>query len=643
MLFSWTLSSHAQDTALVTWTVTGTQKVDSLNYKVTLQGAIPSGWHIYKGDAAEDIPPPLLQTLGGDSIFQIKQIDFISSNPMDLDDPLFGKKQIVFKDSIRIQFHLLFARPPATLQSKLSYYIAKDDFLNQEEPLIALSLSEQPGQLESPLQRIKIPSIDLNNPVIDYGASPKLAKKSLWGLFFLGFVAGLLALFTPCVFPMIPLTVSFFTKKSSSSRDGIFRASMYGFFIFLIYVLLSLPFHFLDSVNPELLNNISTNVYLNVGFFVIFIFFALSFFGLFEITLPSWLTTGADSKSGFGTLSGIFFMALTLAIVSFSCTGPILGSLLAGSLASNGGAWQLTVGMGGFGLALALPFALFAFFPQMLQSIPKSGSWLNTFKIVLGFLEVGLAFKFLSNADLVSHWHLLKREIFIGIWILVGLGLSAFLFGWLRFKHDPVPAKLSHFRKGMAFFFLALTLYLVPGLTNTSWANLKLISGFPPPLYYSIYKPDSDCILDLNCAHDYASGLAMARAQKKPLLIDFTGYACVNCRRMEENVWSDEKIHALMKEKYIVVSLYVDDKKKLPSAQQTVHKANDGSIRKIITYGDLWATFESENFNNNAQPLYVLMNTEEQLLTHPVAYTPDKDEYFSWLTKGNEAFQKTSK
>lgn len=632
-------TATAQDTAVVKWTISATEKIDNLHYNVTLQGAIASGWHIYKGDANEDLNAPILQTLAGDTLFQIDELQYLSSNEASIQDPLFGKKLIIFKDSLRMLFRLSFVRPPSTLQTKLSYFIAKGDFLNQEEPLIPISFSAPPASVHTPLSRIVIPGIDLNKPARDCGASPKLEKQSLWGIFFIGFLAGLLALITPCVFPMIPLTVSFFTKKSSSQRDGIFRASMYGFFIFIIYILLSLPFHFLDSVNPELLNNISTNVYLNVAFFIVFIFFALSFFGLFEITLPAWATTGADSKSGLGTLSGIFFMALTLAIVSFSCTGPILGSLLAGSLASNGGAWQLTVGMGGFGLALALPFTILAFFPQLLQSLPKSGSWLNTVKIVLGFLEVGLAFKFLSNADMVSHWNLLKREIFIGIWILVGFGLSAFLIGLLRFKHDPVPEKLSFFRKALALITLLFTLYLIPGLTSTSWANLKLISGFPPPLYYSIYKPDSDCILDLNCAHDYETGLKMARDQKKPMLLDFTGYACVNCRRMEENVWSDEEIHTIMKENFIVVSLYVDDKKKLPAALQTIHQAKDGSIRKIITYGDLWATFESENFNNNAQPLYVVMDNEEKLLTHPVGYTPTKKEYADWLRCGLDAFQ----
>jgi thiol:disulfide interchange protein DsbD len=439
---------------------------------------------------------------------------------------------------------------------------------------------------------------------------------------------------------MIPLTVSFFTKKAHSKKEGISHAFLYGFFIFLIYVLLSLPFHFLDSINPEFLNNISTNVYLNVTFFVVFVFFAFSFFGFYEISLPAKFSSGADSKAGAGTTLGIFFMALTLALVSFSCTGPILGSLLAGSLASNGGAMQLTFGMAGFGLALALPFALFAMFPKWLHSMPKSGGWLNTVKVVLGFLELALAFKFLSNADLVKHWGILKREIFIGIWIVIGFGLSLYIYGKIKFKHDSLYPNITKARKLLALIVFAFTLYLIPGVTNTSWANLRLISGFPPPLYYSIYTKKSDCIFNLKCTKNYTEGLEMAKAENKPILLDFTGYACVNCRRTEENIWSDAEVNKMMVDNFIVVSMYVDDKKSLPVEQQFTYKTKDGNEKEIITYGDLWATFETENFANNAQPLYAILNTSEELLNHPVGYTNDKNEYLQWLKCGFETFKK---
>jgi thiol:disulfide interchange protein len=413
---------------------------------------------------------------------------------------------------------------------------------------------------------------------------------------------------------------------------------MYGFFIFLIYVLLSVPFYFIDSASPEILNSVSTNPWLNVAFFAVFIFFALSFFGLYEITLPAGLTGKADAKAGTGNLLGIFFMALTLAIVSFSCTGPILGSLLVGSL--NGGAVQLTAGMGGFGLALALPFALFALFPNWLNSLPKSGGWLNAVKVVLGFIEVALAFKFLSNADLVKHWGILKREVFIGIWIIVGIGLTLYLFGKIKFPHDSPIKKLSKARIALGVLVAAFTIYLIPGLTNTKAANLSLISGFPPPLYYSVYKSGSDCVLGLNCSRDYEEGLKKAKAENKPILLDFTGYACVNCRRMEENVWSKEEIFKIMSEKFIVISLYVDDKKKLPAAQQFTYKTKEGINKEIITVGDKWATFETENFKNNAQPLYAILNTNEALLNNPVGYTPNVREYKKWLECGLEAFNK---
>ena len=385
-------------------------------------------------------------------------------------------------------------------------------------------------------------------------------------------------------------------------------------------------------------------MYLNVAFFVIFIVFALSFFGLFEITLPGAVGNTADSKSGVGSIVGIFFMALTLAIVSFSCTGPILGSLLAGSLTSDGGATQLTSGMAGFGLALALPFALFAMFPNWLNALPKSGGWLTTVKVVLGFLEVALAFKFLSNADLVMHWGILKRELFIGIWIIVGALLSLYLFGILKFKHEGPIKKLPKVRLILGIITTAFTLYLLPGVTNNpKWNNLSLISGFPPPLYYSIYKQESDCILNLNCTRDYYEGLKMAKEQNKPMLIDFTGYACVNCRRMEENVWTKPDVYKLLHDKFIIVSLYVDDKKALPASEQFTYTTKDGLTKDIKTVGDKWATFQTENFKNNSQPWYAVMNTNEELMTHPVGYVPDSKEYLGWLNAGLEAFEQTTK
>lgn len=416
----------------------------------------------------------------------------------------------------------------------------------------------------------------------------------------------------------------------------MFNAGMYGFFIFLIYVLLSIPFHLISGVNPEILNNISTNVWLNLLFFLIFVFFALSFFGYYEIGLPAGLADKIDSRSGMGTLGGIFFMALTLAIVSFSCTGPILGSLLAGTAAE--GAWPLTAGLAGFGLALALPFALFALFPGWLHSLPKSGGWLTSVKVVLGFLELAMAIKFLSNADLVEQWGIIKREVFVAAWVILGLLTILYLFGKIRFPHDSPVKRISATRWLFIVLFGVSTIYLLPGLTNTRAANLRLISGFPPPLCYSVFKNPVNCETGIEPLRDYEEALAIAKKENKPLLIDFTGWACVNCRRMEENVWTDEEVMVIMKNKFVVVSLYVDERTKLPAADQVMYKTKTGADKKIVTVGDKWATFQSENFDAVSQPQYAILHFNEKVLTKTKGYTPSAEEFREWLECGVEAY-----
>lgn len=565
-----------------------------------------------------------------------------------IQDPIFdGHTKKIITDSISVTYRLgTNENVGGPFRIRLEYELGgKGEFIPEEVKLYLTP--EGKSNAAALATRVLIPTIDIKNPKTICGATTGISQsadessRGLGSLFLLGFLAGLVALLTPCVFPMIPLTVSFFTKKAQSKGMGIRNAMLYGFFILLIYVGLSVPFHFLDSLNPEILNNISTNVYLNLLFFIVFVIFAFSFFGFYDISLPASMSGKTDSKAGLGNIAGIFFMALTLAIVSFSCTGPILGSLLAGSLTASGGAMQLTAGMAGFGFALALPFALFALFPNWLASLPKSGGWLNTVKVVLGFAELALALKFLSNADLVKHWGLLKRELFIGIWVLISAGLTLYLFGLIRFPHDSPIKKLHPARIGLGLLTGLFTLYLLPGLTNNpKWSNLTLISGFPPPMYYSLYQTDSECVLGLRCTKDYEEGLALARAEKKPMLIDFTGYACVNCRRMEEKVWTQPEVYQLMKDSFIVVSLYVDDKAVLPPSKQFLYKGKDGSEKEIRTVGDLWATFETENFANNAQPLYAIINTKEELLTEPVGYTPSANEYLSWLQCGLKEFNK---
>ena len=400
----------------------------------------------------------------------------------------------------------------------------------------------------------------------------------------------------------------------------------------------------MDSINPDILNEISTNVWLNVFFFLIFMFFAFSFFGYYELTLPeSWLAK-SSSAEGAGGIIGIFFMALTLALVSFSCTGPILGSLLAGALTSDGGAMQLTAGMGGFGLALALPFGLFALFPSMMKALPKSGGWLNTVKVTLGFLEVAAAFKFLSNADLVSHWNILKVEPVLLIWIATFIGLGLYMFGKIKFPHDSPLKTLGIGRILTGIASLAFAAYMATGLLYDKEAgslkSLTYLSGFAPPACYSFMYP-CDCPQNLNCFKDYDQGIAHAKKVNKPILLDFTGYACVNCRKMEENVWPQDKVYDQLKEKYVLISLYVDDKKELPESEKVEVVRANGTKRKLRTYGHKWAHFQAARFQSNTQPYYVLLTPDgKQRLNNPVGYMPEVDEYSNFLECGLNAFDK---
>ena len=474
------------------------------------------------------------------------------------------------------------------------------------------------------------------------------ASQSAWTVFLLGLVGGLLALLTPCVFPMIPLTVSFFTKSSGGRGQGIVNAVLYGFFIFMIYVLLSAPFHIMN-LSPDILNEIATNVWLNLAFFVIFVVFAFSFFGFYELTIPSSVANRVSAAESTGGIIGTFFMALTLAIVSFSCTGPIIGSLLAGTLTQ--GAWNLTAGMAGFGVALGLPFALFALFPGVMNSLPKSGGWLNSVKVVLGFIELALAVKFLSNADLVAHWGILKREVFFAIWILIGLLITLYILGIIKFPHDTPVQKRGPVRLALAALFLGFTLWITPGLFGR---NIDLLSGFPPPMYYSLvdrgqsgvdpevmaeYGMSDACPHDLPCFKDYFKAVRYARDVNKPLLIDFTGYACVNCRKMEENVWPKENILEILGEDVVLVSLYVDDKERLPEDEQCTGVYADYT-KEIRTVGNKWSFFEIVNFASNAQPLYVMLDpSNTHVLMPPTGYTPDAAQYRDLLLDGLATFE----
>jgi thiol:disulfide interchange protein DsbD len=618
-----TKNAIAQDTISWKWRVTST-RLDKNLYEIRCAVNIPVQWDLYA--PGQDISGIASATLDfSDTSIHFAEVLSTKSYSTSKPIAIFDNQQFLLQSG-EVMWHAIISIPdpvPNVLLSKLGFTYGRDDAFYPLE-IVNVSVPLEGGTTVK--QSLQIVGLDIKKPLNDCGVVPAKEGSSLWKIFLLGLLGGFIALLTPCVFPMIPLTVSFFTKKSESGK-GLFNAIMYGFFILLIYISFSIPFHVLGNVNPTVYNDISTNIWLNISFFVVFIVFAVSFFGFFEITLPSGIANNTNSRQGAG-LIGIFFMALTLVIVSFSCTGPILGTLLAGSAAS--GAWPLTAGLAGFGIALGLPFALFAMFPHWLQSLPKSGGWLGSVKIFLGFAELALALKFLSNADLVAHWGILPREIFFSIWIIIGLSLFTYLMGWLKFPHDYTPSPLGNFRKAIAAVVLLFSLYLIPGLTNTKWANLSLVSGFPPPLCYSLYKNPINCDAPLK---DYSEALQLSKQTGKPILIDFTGWACVNCRKMEENVWTNTDVKALM-EKYILVSLYVDDKKKLPLAQQFTFTTKDSTLTNIITVGDKWSTFQTENFNINAQPLYVAISSDEKLLTPPIGFTPNATEFSKWLTCG---------
>ena len=671
LLFFISFSSFSQILNPVKWEF-GSEKISETEYELVFIAKIDSHWSLYSQFVEEGGPLPTIFSFEQSDAFElVENVAESDSNKVTQLDPVFEMvvskyyERAVFKQRLNIKSSAF------NLNGNIDYMTCDDSkcIYKPDNPFTFEYTVEAGFSIVGGAASISDSQVSGNANIALYGMTPNALQKaatncsiqttslsqniqasnnSLWQIFGLGFLGGLLALLTPCVFPMIPLTVSFFTKKGGDGNDksGISKAILYGFFIVLVYLVLSIPFHLLDSVNPDILNEISTNVWLNVFFFVIFIFFAFSFFGYYELTLPSKWTNSTTRGEGVGGVLGIFFMALTLSIVSFSCTGPILGSLLAGSLSAEGGAWQLTAGMGGFGVALGLPFALFAMFPNMLKALPKSGGWLNTTKVVLGFLELALAFKFLSNADLVKHWGLLKIEVFLGIWILVFAGLTLYIFGKLKFPHDSPLKKISFFRISSGVLVLAFVIYLASGFRvnneTQTFTPLTLLSGLAPPVGYSFLYPN-DCPNNFDCFKDLKEGVAYAQKVNKPILLDFTGYACVNCRKMEEHVWPKTSIKSYFTNDYVLISLYVDDKKELPEAQKLTVNRLGGGTRVLENYGHKWAHFQTQFFQSNSQPYYVLLSPDgKTLLTPPVGYTPDEQDYKSFLDCGLEAFEALS-
>ena len=459
-------------------------------------------------------------------------------------------------------------------------------------------------------------------------------EEGIWGVFLLGMLLGFAALLTPCVFPMIPMTVSFFTKQSKTRAQGIRNALIYGLFIIVIYTGLGLLLTALFGV--DVLNKISTDPFFNLFLFILLLIFGASFLGAFEIQLPTSWANKTDQAADRGGIAGIFFMAATLAIVSFSCTGPLVGSALAG--AATGSFAAPAAIMFGFSLALAMPFALFSAFPGWLNSLPQSGGWLNSVKVVLGLLEIGFAFKFLSNADLVLQLGLLQRELFIAIWIAVSLAIAFYLFGWLVLPHDSDNRKIGVFRFSIGMLFFILGVYLFPGMWG---APVKLISGFPPPVFYSEWTQGGGG--GSHSGHvearftDYDEGLAAAKAEGKPMLLDFTGWACVNCRKMEEHVWLNAEVARILNEDVVLVSLYVDERRELPESEQRV-ETYGGKDFKIRNVGNKWSYLQASRFDRNAQPFYVMLNHEENQIGGSAGYDPDPELFIDFLNEGLNAF-----
>ena len=514
------------------------------------------------------------------------------------------------------------------------------DSLSLAQGTDSLSVSadgENAGQLVNPTKIAEALSdnVDLWTPVIDelkaFGESPlDGSDSSLLFIFLAGFAGGFIALLTPCVWPMIPMTVSFFLKRTKNKKKAIKDAVMYGVSIIVIYLALGLLITGIFGASA--LNDLSTNAVFNLLFFALLVLFAVSFFGAFEMVLPSSWTNKLDAKadSTSGILS-IFFMAFTLALVSFSCTGPIIGTLLV-QAASMGSIVAPAVGMFGFAFALAIPFSVFAIFPNMLQSMPKSGGWLNSVKVVLGFLELALALKFFSVADLAYGWRILDRETFLVLWIVIFAMLGFYLLGKIRFSHDSELKYVSVPRLFMAIISLAFAVYMVPGLWG---APLKSISAFAPPLYtqdFNLYEDEVHAQFD-----DYEAGMAYAKKNNKPVMIDFSGYGCVNCRKMEASVWTNPGVKQIIENDYVLITLFVDDKTKLP---EVIEIEEHGKTRKLKTVGDKWSYLQRSKFGANAQPFYVLLDNNGKPLSHSYAYDEDVNKYIQFLQGGLKNYKK---
>lgn len=664
---SWT-TAKAQILDPVKWS-TAVEKISDTEYDLVAKATIDSGWHLYSQDVPEDGPIPTTFIYDTDGSFEVIG-NTLEEEGRTVDDPVFNMRIKFFENAAEFRQRIEVINKELSLVKGEVEFMVCDDIRCLPPAYVDLNFDLKNAKT--------VDSSDAGGNAIDFqdpgskdtdaataGETDKTTVTStqaekeaedtgLWTIFVLGLGAGLIALFTPCVFPLIPMTVSFFTKQSKTKAEGVRNAFIYGLCIIVIYLVLGTGV--VAIFGASAINEFSTSVAFNLIFFFILVIFAVSFLGAFEIMLPQSWANKIDRKADKGGYTGIFFMALALAIVSFSCTGPFVGNIIV--LSATKGGLAPMIGMLGFSLALALPFGLFAAFPGWLNSLPKSGGWLNTVKVVLGFLELAFAFKFLSQADLVLQLHFLEREVFIAIWIAIFGALAFYLFGKIKLPHDSPLDHISVGRLSLGLLVLSFTIYMVPGLWG---APLNLISAFPPPLDYSESPygvgnsktggafvsnegkelPDGGHLLaphQILAFNDYDKGLAYAKEVGKPIMLDFTGWACVNCRKMEQNVWPNDKVLNILKNEVVLISLYVDDKRKLEDDEIIESKLKPGKQLKYI--GQKWSEFQTIKYKTNTQPFYAMMGHDEEDLNAPVGYTPDAQEYLEWLEEGVAAFEK---